>query len=136
MHRRQLDFLSIRLREDGEPERVGQTSPADVAIPRETEELLECFPGAQGGAKPDDRPQLILAVVPETVDSLLVRRRLRPLQPARAASPHGCVCFRRRSRIASPGEDGRARMAPLRPMTLVTVASATDSAALGQVRSR
>jgi hypothetical protein len=36
----------------------------------------------------------------------------------------------------SPGEDVRARMAPLRPMTLATVASATDSAALGQVRSR
>src|SRR5207247_9747524 len=64
----ELGLVAVLLRHHGDLQRVREAAPAELAIPRETEELLEAFLGPQGGAELDERVQLVLAIVPEPVD--------------------------------------------------------------------
>src|SRR2546428_5403671 len=66
---RELRLVAVLLRHHGELERVREAAPAELAIARETEELLETFLGPQGGPELDEHLQLVLAVVPQPVDS-------------------------------------------------------------------
>src|SRR5207247_82875 len=67
-HERELRLVAVLLRHHGDLQRVREAAPAELALARETEELLETFLGPQGGPELDERVQLVLAVVPEPVD--------------------------------------------------------------------
>src|SRR5712691_3184842 len=67
-HKRELRLVAVLLRHHGDLQRVREAAPAELAVPPETEELLETFLGPQGGAELDEHVQLVVAVVPEPVD--------------------------------------------------------------------
>src|SRR5207247_4838941 len=66
-HERELRLVAVLLRHHGDLQRVREAAPAELAIPPQTEQLLEPFLGPEGGTELDEHVQLVLAVVPEPV---------------------------------------------------------------------
>ena len=68
-YERELSLVAVLLRHHGELQRVREAAPAELAVPRETEELLETFLGPQSGAELDDRvlDELLVGGTPAAV---------------------------------------------------------------------
>ena len=69
-----------------------EAAPAELAVPRESEELLEAFLGSQGWAELDEHVQLILAIVPEPVHGARWHNNALPgrCAPQAPADPNSC----------------------------------------------
>ena len=63
-----MRLVAVLLCQHGDLQRAREAVPAELAVPCETEELLEAFLGAQGGAELDEH---VLAVAPEPVEGAL-----------------------------------------------------------------